>query len=205
MTKKNWLELFQAMCFTEDHIVACMDKVPDCEVEGTINWATYLKNLNDGVLQRTVVFSRKKEHVKKRGVYRIDFGLGRYYIGRSKYIDTRLNQHVRELQDVWREWTDDHYLRNVFQFLWQNPFLQFFEVTLLQECGTVESLVPAEQLWLDKSNGDPLCLNVGFKALSIHNEIEESFEDQRTRKVGQFMATRYHNAQQDKKFRGRRY
>lgn len=149
-----------------------------------IDSAQRFKDINEGKKVRDFFFVYKEGCDKKRGVYKLTIGK-KFYIGRSKYIATRFKQHWKEINKFFTsgKYPPDSYLKKVFEHLEEDQWSYYFEVSLLDECYTVDELVEKEQKWLDKYNGHPNCLNIGFKAKKITHEIDETPEEQWNRKA----------------------
>ena len=157
-----------------------------------IDNAERFRDINEGKKVRDFMFVYKDGCEKKRGVYKLTFGSNKFYIGRSKFIETRFKQHWKELHTFFQtgKYNADHYLRKVYEHLIENQFGYYFEVKLLDGCYSIDELQIKEQKWLDKYNGNPNCLNVGFVSKKLKNEIDETQEEQWDRKANTGIARR---------------
>ena len=91
---------------------------------------------------------------KVSGIYRIDVGNGRFYIGSSVDLAQRKKSHLRNLKQ------SNH--RNFrMQRCWNK--YNFFEFTVLEYCP-VESLLIREQQYLDKYKHDEKNINIALSA-----------------------------------------
>lgn len=112
---------------------------------------------------------------KKRGVYKLFFG-EKYYIGRGKALWNRIYIHkcdIKKRLAGLKETTDLDYMRNVIAHV-KETGLKVATCFLIKECVTVDDLVNEEQKAFDLAKNDPNCLNVGFVAKRIHNEIDDT-------------------------------
>lgn len=143
------------------------------------------KSINSGKKVREFKFVYKDDCDKERGVYKLSFDGGGFYIGRSKYIATRFKQHWLVLHNYFKQKTHvpEHFMAKVFNYLDNHPMAYYFTVELLEKCATVDELVLKEQKWLDHYKENVNCLNIGFEAKRHHNEIDESIEEQKERKT----------------------
>jgi hypothetical protein len=121
------------------------------------------------------------EDKDKRGVYKLHFGEGRYYIGRAKILYNRTLSHQREIKKRLAGFTKmgekDLYLK-VIKFISKNK-IKSAVCELLKECVTVDELIREEQRYLDIAKADKLCLNMGFVSKRTPNEIDDTVEEAR--------------------------
>lgn len=192
-TEKQLRENLKRISLTLHEQNECIRLFKECEDEvAAFQFGEYLKDIKEGKIERRFIFQTPSEIVKKRGVYKIEFGedTGKFYVGRSKYIATRLKQHERELKKLFKDGScpANHYLRKVFIHLNDDLLAWVFPIELLEECATTDELTEREQFWLDKYKDDPNCLNVGFTAYKVQHEINESCEEQKARKYNPSIA-----------------
>lgn len=157
----------------------------------TVDQAIRFSDINEGLKVRDFVFVYTNGCETKRGVYKIKFG-SKFYIGRAKYIETRMKSHWREITNFFSsgKYAPESYYSKICEHLKEEQMAYYFEVDLLEECYTVQDLLIAEQKWLDKYKDNPKCLNVGFKAKKPHNEIDETPEEMKERKTNLGVVTR---------------
>jgi hypothetical protein len=156
-------------------------KLPDADVESNID---YLHCVNTNQRKRMFYFCFNDYCDKKRGVYKITYQDEGFYIGRAKYLKTRFKVHERDIKKFYEtnEYPDNHFLKNVFEYLKADELRIAFDVELLEECQTVDELFNGEQKWLTHYKNDPNCLNAGFIATKPWNEIDETPEEEKERK-----------------------
>lgn len=158
-----------------------------------IDQAIRYKNINEGKKVRDFMFVFRNDCHKKRGVYKITFGIsGKFYIGSSKHIDVRFRKHKRDLSDFLKagECPSEHFLLKVFNHLQEDKATYYFIVELLEEAVTVSSLLGKEQKWLDKNKDNPKCLNINFIATRPTSEIEETVAMDKARRENTGVARR---------------
>lgn len=119
----------------------------------------------------------------KRGVYKLFFTSGKYYIGRSKLLYIRIANHKKEIRKRLtgvKEMVENDYMKNIIQEI-RSTGLKIATCYLIKECESVNDLIRYEQEQLDMAKHDPNCLNVGFIAKRTPLEVDDTVEDTRKR------------------------
>ena len=156
------------------------------DLDNCISKAKYFNDINNKKIIRQFKIVFIDDCNKKRGIYKLSFDQGDgFYIGRSKYIETRFRQHSRCIHKYFLtgEYKKEDFMGKIFDYLNDNPMAYYFKVELLEECLTVDELCIKEQKWLDKYKDNPNCLNSCFVAKKPSNELDESFEDAMNRRM----------------------
>lgn len=98
-----------------------------------------------------------------KGIYRIDFENGKFYIGRAKRFAERIYMHEiginKSLMDVDSTNPVFSHYRNIARYLHEHPQLTYLKAQMIHKCVTFEDLYQWENQILSDLWSHPDCLN----------------------------------------------